>query len=306
MRSMPLPSAAAASASVIFGAALVATRSIAHDIDPLLLSFIRYGVASLCLAPVVLLLVKERPGFRDLLASAGLGILCFGLMPWLATAGIQYIPAARAALWFATIPFLTFLLAVALRYEPVTGAKFAGLTLATVGVALALGPAPVVSGDPSRAWVGDLLTFAAAVCGALYTVLSRPVLRRAPATLVTCFAMLSGTAFLGVLSWTTGVLAVPVLSAHEWLVLIGFLGVIGGALGFFLWAWAVRQSTPTRTAVFLTLNPMTATFLGSVLLGEPITVPFLIGLALVLAGIVVANLQWRGGHQTLTGRGARA
>jgi drug/metabolite transporter (DMT)-like permease len=292
---MLLPSMAAASASILFGAALVATRFVVHDIDPLLLSFIRYAVASLCLAPAVLVLVKERPSGRDLMLSVGLGILCFGLMPWFATAGIQHIPAARAALWFATIPFLTFLMAAALRHESVTGVKLAGLTLASVGVVLALGPAPVVSGDPGRAWLGDLLTFAAAVCGALYTVLSRPVLRRVPATLVTCVAMLSGTMFLGILSWTTGVLAVPVLSAYEWLVVIGFLGIIGGALAFFLWTWAVRQSTPTRTAVFLTLNPMAATLLGAVLLGEAITVPFLIGLALVLAGIIVANLQWRGG-----------
>jgi len=297
---MPLPSAAAASASLIFGASIVATRFIAHEMDPLLLSFIRYAIASLCLAPVVLLLVKERPAWRDLMASAGLGILCFGLMPWFSTAGIQYIPAARAALWLATIPFLTFLLAAALRYEPVTAAKFAGLTLATVGVVLALGPAPV-SDDPGQAWRGDLLLFAAAGCGALFTALSRPVLRRVPATLLTCCAMMSGTAFLGVLSWTTGVLAVPVLSAYEWLVVIGFLGVIAGALGFFLWTWAVRQSTPTHTAVFLTLNPTTAALLGAVLLGESITVPFLMGLALVLAGIIVANLGLRGGHRPLPG-----
>lgn len=306
MRSMLHSSAAAASASVIFGAAIVATRFIAHEMDPLLLSFIRYAVASLCLAPVVLLLVRERPSWRDLMASSGLGILCFGLMPWFATTGIQYVPAARAALWFATIPFLTFLLAAALRYEPVTGAKFAGLTLATLGVVLALGPAPVVSADPGQAWLGDLLTFAAACCGALFTALSRPVLRRVPATLVTCIAMMSGTAFLGVLSWTTGVLAVPVLSGYEWLVVIGFLGVIAGALAFFLWTWAVRQSTPTRTAVFLTLNPIAAMSLGAVLLGETITVPFLMGLALVLTGIIVAHVQWRGRHQPLVGWSARS
>jgi drug/metabolite transporter (DMT)-like permease len=98
---------------------------------------------------------------------------------------------------------------------------------------------------------------------------------------------------------------VPVLSAYEWLVLIGFLGVIGGALGFFLWTWAVGQTTPTRTAVFLTLNPTTAALLGAVLLGERITMPFMIGLTLVLAGIIVANLQLRGSYQALVGWGAR-
>ena len=289
MRSVLLPSAAAALASIVAGASTVATRFIAQDIDPLLLSFFRFAIASLCLAPVVLLLVRERPSGGDLLIVAGLGILSFSLLPWFFSAGLQFIPAARGALWLATIPFLTFLLAAVLRYEPVTGMKLAGLTLATAGVVLALRPAPI-GADMDQAWRGDLFLIAGAFCGASYTALSRPVLKRVPAILVTCFAMISGTVFLGVLSSATGVLAVPVLSGHKWLVIV-FLGTVGGALMFFLWTWAVRNSTPTRTAVFLTLNPMTATLLGAVLLEEPITVPFLIGLALVLSGIIVANLR---------------
>lgn len=291
MKSILLPSAAAASASIVFGASTVATRFLAHELDPLLLSFLRFAIASLCLAPMVLLLGKERPTGRDLAVVAGLGILNFGLFPWGFSTGLQFIPAARAALWLATMPFLTFLLAAVLRYEPVTGAKLLGLTLATAGVALALGPAPV-GADLDQVWRGDLLLIAATLCGAAYTALSRPVLKRVPATLVTCFAMMSGTVFLGVLSWATGSLAVPLLSTREWLI-IAFLGAVAGALGFFLWTWAVRNSTPTRTAVFLTLNPIAATLLGAVLLGEPINVPFLIGLALVLSGIIIANLRLR-------------
>lgn len=287
MRSFLLPSAAAACASIIFGASTVATRFIVHDIDPLLLSFVRFAIASLCLAPLVLLLVKDRPNRRDMIVVAGLGLLGFGLYPWCFSAGLQFIPAARAALWLATTPFLTFLLAAALRYEPVTGAKLLGLTLATAGVLLALGPAPSNS-DSDQVWLGDLILMATALCGAGYTALSRPVLKRVPATLVTCFAMMSGTVCLCLLSWTTGSLAVPVLSPSGWLV-IAFLGTLGGALSFFLWTWAVRNSTPTRTAVFLALNPMSATFLGAVLLEEPITAPFLVGLLLVLSGIIVSN-----------------
>lgn len=86
-------------------------------------------------------------------------------------------------------------MAIALLREPVTRAKLAGLTPATAmaGVALALGPAPVVGADPGRAWFGGLPTRAAALCGALHTALSRPVLRRVPATLVTGIATLSAT-----------------------------------------------------------------------------------------------------------------
>lgn len=48
-----------------------------------------------------------------------------------------------------------------------------------------------------------------------------------------------------------------------------------------------------RVAVFLSLNPLTATLLGVALLGEPIGSAFIAGGAIVIAGIVVAH-GWRG------------
>jgi drug/metabolite transporter (DMT)-like permease len=42
-------------------------------------------------------------------------------------------------------------------------------------------------------------------------------------------------------------------------------------------------------AVFLALNPITAIALGALLLGEPVTIRLLLGLAAVLAGIQLAS-----------------
>jgi drug/metabolite transporter (DMT)-like permease len=53
----------------------------------------------------------------------------------------------------------------------------------------------------------------------------------------------------------------------------------------------------TRTAVFATLNPISAALLGVLLLGEPLTVSFVAGLVCALAGIVTANLSTRGPDQ---------
>ena len=54
----------------------------------------------------------------------------------------------------------------------------------------------------------------------------------------------------------------------------------------------------TQPAVFIALNPMTATLLGALLLSEAITATFLLGLAGVVAGILVAN--WQPGGTTET------
>jgi drug/metabolite transporter (DMT)-like permease len=60
-------------------------------------------------------------------------------------------------------------------------------------------------------------------------------------------------------------------------------------LAFGLWIWALRHSTPSRVAVFLALNPITAIMLGVVLLGEPVTLRLALALVMVLAGIQLAS-----------------
>jgi drug/metabolite transporter (DMT)-like permease len=288
-RSWMLATAAAAAASIFLGASVTATRFAVAEIEPLPLAFIRYGIAAACLLPFVLASRLGRLSRRDLLRIGLLGIVMFGLFPWFFTAGLQYIPASRAALWLAMTPFLTFALLMAMGSESATPMKLGGIALATVGALFALAPqAGAATG--ANAWMGDLLLVATACCGAVYLVLSRGVLARHPALLVTCLAMAAGSAFLGVVYLVFGNPRWPTLSPAAWAT-VAFLGTFGGAIAFALWLWAIKRTTPTRTAVYLTLNPVAATLTAVLLLGEQLTLAFVTGLAMVLAGIVVANLR---------------
>jgi len=130
---------AAASASVFFGASVTATRFVVAGIDPLMLALLRYVIGVLCLLPFVAVRTRAKLSSRDVCGVALLGVIFFGLFPWFFSAGLQFIPASRAAVWLAAMPFLTFALAVVLRREAFTGSKGWGIALATVGALLALG-----------------------------------------------------------------------------------------------------------------------------------------------------------------------
>lgn len=282
-----LPMVAAASASVFFGASVTATRFVVAEIDPLLLASLRYLIGASCLLPFVLAGPRPTLSSRDIVSVGFLGIVFFGLFPWSFSAGLQFIPASRAAVWLAAMPFLTFALATVLRYEPFTASKGWGVVLATAGAVLALGRRDGAQ-IAEQAWLGDLLLFATACCGAVYFVMSRDLLKRHPALVVTWLSMVAGVLFLGLLAAGTHRLRLPDLTHSGWASVL-FLGTFGAALGFYLWLWALQRLTPTKTAVFLTLNPIAATLLSVGLLGERVGLGFLLGLVLVLAGIVVAN-----------------
>lgn len=281
------PALAAAFASVFFGASVTATRFVVAEIEPLTLAFLRYLIGALCLLPFLVARKQPRIASTDLLTIGALGIVFFGLFPWSFSAGLQFIPASRAAVWLASMPFLTFALALLVRSERFSLPKASGVALATIGAVLALGIEDARQGS-DRAWLGDLLLFVTACCGAVYFVFSRGVLKRLPALLVTCFSMVAGVLFLGVIASVSGRLSAPDVTGLAWVALV-FLGTFGAAIGFYLWLWALQRLSPTRTAVFLTLNPIAATLLSVLLLGERLTFTFVIGLAFVLFGIVVAN-----------------
>ncbi len=280
---------AALLSSSLGGTAVGATRYVVGASDPLTIGAFRFGLGAACLLPAALL---ARGGawprrYPDRAAVAGLGLLFFGLFPVLFNASLLFTTAARGGLALSTLPLLTLLVGAALGVERLTARKAAGVLTATLGVGLAL--LSGLAAAPAGAWRGDLLMVAAGLCMALYSVLSRPYIRRFGPIPFTAVAMAAGALSLTLLAWARGGLAaVAAFGAPQWLA-VAYLGIVGGALIFFLWAFALGRTTPTRVAISVTLNPITAALVGALLLGEPMRWNLALGLATVAAGIWLAT-----------------
>lgn len=282
------PAAASAATGILVGAAMVATRFVVEQTGPASLALLRYVIGLCCLLPVVLL-SPGRTGFarRDLLPIALLGITQFGILIALLNYGLRSIPSGRAALIFATFPLLTMVLAAALGHERLTVPKILGVLLTIAGVGLALGE-KAIQGGGAHEWVGELAVFASALCGAVCSVLYRPYLRRYPALPVSAFAMLASVGFLAVLAAAEGFfVSVPRFTPGGWLAIV-FIGVSSG-IGYYLWLWALGRAPATQVTVFLALSPITAAWLGAMLLAEKIFAISALGLALVVLGLWLAH-----------------
>ena len=69
--------------------------------------------------------------------------------------------------------------------------------------------------------------------------------------------------------------------------------MFGSALTFYLWAFALERTTPTRVAISVTVNPITASLVGATLLDEPLRWNLVVGIVTVFAGIWIATTQSR-------------
>jgi drug/metabolite transporter (DMT)-like permease len=278
---------AAVLSSGIGGTSIGATRCLVNAVDPLAIGSFRFGIGFLFLLPLAVWKGDAWPRHRDWPGVAGLGVLYFALFPVLFNASLIFTTAARGALALSTLPLLTMLVGAALGSEALTARKTIGVLIAMGGVAMAL--LSGLSSAPAGAWRGDLLMVAAALCMALYSIWSRPLIRRSGPVPFTAMSMGVGALCLILVSlWRGSFAPVEAFGPAQWGAAL-YLGAFGAALTFYLWAFALERTTPTRVAISVTVNPVTASLVGAGLLGEPLSWNLAGGIVTVFAGIRIAT-----------------
>jgi len=281
----PGPLWAAAGTGIQVGAAMVATRYVVDAAGPGSLGFLRYLIGLVCLTPALWLRPWRTIAARDLVPIGFLGIGQFAALMVLLNYSLLHIPAARASLLFSTFPLMTMILSALLGRERFTPGKVGGSLLTFAGVAIALGGAAMTARpEHGSVWLGTLAALGSAFCGAVCSIFYAPYVSRYSALHVTAFAMFVAVLALAGIAATEGFFAFwPVFTPGE-IAAIVFIGISSG-VGFFLWVYALGNAPPTLVTIFLGLGPVTAALGGTMLLGEPLPVAALIGLACVLAGL---------------------
>src|SRR5216110_568570 len=92
--------------------------------------------------------------------------------------------------------------------------------------------------------------------------------------------------------WRGSFAPVAAFGMPQWLAAL-YLGAFGSALTFYLWAFALARTTPTRVAISVTVNPITASLVGAALLDEPLRWNLVGGIVTVFAGIWIATTAGR-------------
>ena len=263
------------------------TRYVIGATDPVTLAAFRFGIAFLLILPLALWMRSQWPRGRDLAGVAALGILYFAVFFVLYNWSLEMTTAARGSLALAMLPLVTMLVAAMLGREQITGRKTLGVLIAVGGAAAAL--LTGLQHAPPGAWRGDLLMLGATLIMAFYTVWSRPFMLRSSRLGFLAAGMGFGSAASALLAWERGGWAMTQsFGTGQWLA-VAFIGIAGGALAFFLWVYALERTTPTRVANTMAVNPIAASLLAAVLVGEPLGLNLVVGIAAVGIGIWLAS-----------------
>jgi drug/metabolite transporter (DMT)-like permease len=279
-------------AAALFGSSVVAVRVAVQEVPPLSLAVLRFGQGGLLLV-FLLLLVGRRDlllvKWHDLPLLILLGAVFFAIFPVTFNASLRLIEASRGALVLATIPLWSALLARISRSERLAPRQVVGVLISLGGVGSALAERGVGGQGGLGTLAGDTLMLVTALCGAAYGVLAQRAFVRYAALTVTAYAMVLGTLLLLPAAVAEGLVRVLPQLDRQTVALLVFLGVFGGALGFFLWTYALTRLTPTQVAMYINLNPLVAILLAAALLAERLTIVFAVGFGAVLVGVLLVN-----------------
>jgi len=282
-------------AAILFGASVVAVRVAVQDIPPFTLAILRFGQGGFLLLLLLLIWTRDllRIRWRDVPYLVLLGVIFFTIFPVTFNASLRLTEASRGALMLATMPLWSVLLARVAKRERLSTQQISGVLLTFAGVGVVLAERGLTFAGTSLSLVGDALMLVTAVCGAVYGVLAKRMLTRYKAMTVTAYTMMFGTLLLVPAAFFEDFSSVMARMRPDTVMLVLFLGIFGGAIGYFLWTFALTRLSPTQVAVYANLNPMIATLLGATLLAEKLTGMFMAGFAAVLAGVLLVNLRRR-------------
>ena len=213
----------------------------------------------------------------------------FALLFW----ALEFTSASRGVIFLYTAPFIVALGAVwLLPQEHMRRAQWVGMALAFAGVVALFGEN--LLRPAGQAWIGDLMMLGAAVFWAATTLTIKvSALGRASAEKMLLYQLGVSALALPMLSWLFGEPGVFAPTPAVWESL-AFQIVVVASASYVGWFWLIRHYPATRLSSFSFLTPVMGVLAGGVLLAEPLTPAVFIALALVGAGIFIANRPPRG------------
>ena len=289
--------------SVSYATVNALLRAVAGDIDPFVGSLLRQVplLAVLALGAIALRPVALNPSHADFIGHR-LGALLFG-------AGVVSLFVGNALLFFSlewvglgvsTAGYLGGMLLGSamlswLLGERPTGWQFVGMAGIVLGLWFTAQSAARSDLDPWIAVLGFVLAVTTGVCYAVSSQASRIGQRRpgrfiATLGIITFGAVVSLFAFLLVRDGDLGATFGRLTPFQFWTVLLA-----GAANGVALASitLAVRFTTTTAATMLNSLVLVFGIVFGLAFFGEPVTVPLVIGSALILVGVAVGQVRSR-------------
>ena len=274
--------------SLIWGATFVVVKDALADASVFAFLAARFTLAAVLMG-LIFWKVLRRLDHRALWAGAQIGCFMFAGYVF-QTLGLRFTSPSKAAFITGSSVVMVPVLLAAFGGRHINRWVWAGALAALAGLYFLTVP----EAGFSQLNAGDVLVLCCAAMFAMHIIFVGRYSRRYSVASLS-FLQVATTAIL-----TT--LALPLLAFTGWepprvawtgnLVFAVLITAVGAtAIGFSLQVWAQQHTSPTHTAILISLEPVFAALTSFIVAQERLSARALTGAALVFAGIILAELK---------------
>ncbi len=276
----------------VWGSTFIFSKTLLDVFTPVQIMLLRFFVAYAvlwCMYPKT-----EKTTARDNLGIFFMSLFADTVYFLCENNALRYTLASNVSILVASAPIWTAVLAhFFIKGNKLRKNTVYGSLIALVGVALVVFNGTVVlKFNP----FGDMLSMAAAICWALYSVMITHYVHRFSSFFLmrrmTFFAILTTLPlafFMGELNMPLYEFADP----HK-LFCIAFLGIFGSGISYVTWNIATRRLGIVKVNTYIYVNPFVTLVTGALFLHEPITLMSVIGALLIICGVIIGVRERKG------------
>ncbi|WP_409997745.1 DMT family transporter [Bradyrhizobium sp. SZCCHNRI3043] len=257
------------------------------ELPPLTLVLLRIVLAAAILLPLLRLrglgFPKGFAGWRPFFAVA----LFNNVVPFcLIVIGQTFITSGLAAVLNATTPLFTIVVMAAAGEERLSARRAAGLVVGFVGVVILRGGPGL---DGSGGGYGFLFGLGASLSYGIAALLVRRHLAHSPPLATATFQLsASSVMMLAIAAVVDQPWRLPIPGLQTWLAVIG-LAVLSTAFAYIVFFQILRRSGATNVTLVTLLIPLTTILLGSLVLGESISLREIGGALVIGSALLVID-----------------
>lgn len=275
--------------AVLWGLSFISIKLTVAVIPPMTLALFRFLIASVIL---LFLLKKMEPDTKlarkDIPLMVMSGVLGVAVFNNFQNVGIKMTTASAASMIIAAIPILTVVGEFLVFKTRLSWIKIMSVILSMGGVYCIVASSQQTSQDD---FLGDLFMLGAAVSWVVYTLITRPL-----STQYSQLAVVTYQVFFG----TFALIPFAFCETWEWqfidssiILHLIYLGIFCSALANYLYVYAMGILGVSSVSLFINLIPVISTFGGFTILQEPVSEMQILGGAVILFSVYIANFNIR-------------
>jgi len=278
-------------ANVIWGFASPIFKWSMGNIPPFTLAFLRFFLASIIMTVYLRGKIRlpryDKKELLALLLYAQTGIVGNIIFFFF---GLQLTLAMNAPVIASAAPIMIFLAAPFFLHEKLKTKKIIGMAVGTLGI-LAIVLEPIYYNGLDGNFLGNIFLVLATIAGAAGTLVGRKLFQEHdPINLMYWAFIIGAVTFAPFAAYEFG--KDPTL--YSSLNIQGITGIVFGAvfsstIAYMCYGWGLSKIAASEASLFSYVDPIAGTVLAYFMLHEPITIPFIVGGALIFLGIYIAE-----------------